>query len=230
MIDFVVCDDDIRIREKVADLIDQVMFDGGEYYKHLFDDYDDKFLDFIKKSNGLTIYILDIETKTSSGIDIAFKIREKDYNSVIIFLTAYPEKGIEVLKNEFLSLTFIIKNEDYLVRLKSAILKGLKMFDCKKLISFEAGKVSFRFLVDDINYIYRDTFSRKCVIVTDNTKLLVRKPLCFFEQNLDFVKTHRACIVNKNKLVCFDRKKRKIIFLNGEELDLVSSLCGDFSD
>lgn len=71
----------------------------------------------------------------------------------------------------------------------------------------------------------KDSLTRKTVIVTEYKDFSVYKPLAYFIELLaeDFVQTHRACLVNKERIMCFDKKERLIIFDNGVKLDLVST-------
>ena len=55
---------------------------------------------FLKSKVPFRIYILDIETPSRSGIDVAREIRNKDLESVIIFLTGHDELGHIILNND----------------------------------------------------------------------------------------------------------------------------------
>jgi len=226
MLNFVICDDHPKIIKKVTNEIDKTMFNQDfDYEKHCFFDYDDKFFAKIKKLVGYKIYILDISVKTKTGIEAAKIIRKHDLNGVIIFLTAYEEKGLEVLKNEFQILTFIVKDSEYLIKLKSAILKSLKLLDCQKYLKFSAKGINYQLLESEILYIYRETLPRKSVIVTEQTKFFINKPLQFFENLLteNFVKSHRACLVNKKRVSACNQRKKLIVFDNGMQTDLMRS-------
>ena len=103
MINFIVCDDNKNILNNVKKIIEKAMMNNDTNYEiHKFDDYDSKFKEIMGKKIPNKIYILDIETPTSSGIDIARKIRNIDYNSIIIFLTAHEELCYTILQKEFL--------------------------------------------------------------------------------------------------------------------------------
>ena len=78
-----------------------------EFQTHLYNDYNKNFDDIIKSKIPFKIYLLDIETPSGSGIDIARKIRSKDVDSVIIFLTVHEELGSTILKNDLMFLSFI---------------------------------------------------------------------------------------------------------------------------
>ena len=99
MVDFIICDDSRKIINNVVNVIDKYMISNNiQYRTHKFFDYDDKFIQLIDEPLNHKIYILDIETPTSSGIDVARVIRNKDKNSVLIFLTGHDELGLVVLK------------------------------------------------------------------------------------------------------------------------------------
>ena len=102
-VNFIVCDDNVMTLKKVERIISRSMMGNKLAYKtHLFNDYNDKFMETLNSSMSNKIYILDIETPTRSGIDIARKIRFNDVNSVIIFLTGHEELGLTILKNELM--------------------------------------------------------------------------------------------------------------------------------
>ena len=171
------------------------------------------------------VYILDIETPTRSGIDIARVIRKKDVDSVLIFLTGHQELSNLVLKNDFLFLSFINKFDNCEERLSEALDKALKVLKVKSVIRFKDNGILYTIPVDDILYITRDSVERKCIVVTDYSKFKVNKSLNVFEDMLsgDFVKTHRACLMNRRRIMCVNKAKREVIFDNGLKSGLIST-------
>ena len=100
MINLIICDDNKRDLEKVYKVVTNFMSANKlEYKKFVFSDYNDSFMNLTKLKISFKVYILDIETPTSSGIDVARVIRNKDKNSVLIFLTGHDELGLVVLKS-----------------------------------------------------------------------------------------------------------------------------------
>ena len=170
-------------------------------------------------------YILDIETPTRSGIDVARIIRHKDVDSVLIFLTGHQELSEIVMKNDFLFLSFINKFDNCELRLTKAIDKALKMFKIKKTIRFKDNGILYSIPIDDILYITRDSIDRKCIIVTDYNQFKVGKNLNELEEMVteNFIKTHRACLMNKKRITSFNKSKRIVTFDNGMQSDLVST-------
>ena len=110
---------------------------------------------------------------TESGINIARKIREKDIESIIIFLTSHYELGSVLLEDEIMFLTFISKFNNMEDRIVSALNKSLKLLGKKQAIRFEDHGVLYTIPIDDILYITHDSVSRKSIIKTDYTEFYI---------------------------------------------------------
>lgn len=226
MVNFVICDDNKEYLKMVSDIADNVMMKNKiEYKKHLYTEYGDKFEEEAMSHKLLNkVYILDIQTPTRSGIDVARKIRKKDVDSIIIFLTSFNDLGMNVLNDELMILTFINKMDNCENRLKSAIKRSLEILDVKNVIRFNDHGVLYTIPANDILYITRDTVERKCIIKTDYNDFKVKKSLTELSNILgeNFVETHRSCIVNMTRVRKIDKKKRIITFDNNETTDLIS--------
>ena len=225
MINFIVCDDHKYIRNNVEKVIDQVMMkNSNAYKKHLFDDYNEDFDKIISSKLASKIYILDIETKTSSGVLVAEKIRKNDIDSIIIFLTSHEEMAYEIIKKQFMCLTFISKKDNYIKLLKSAINTAISMIGKKQAIRFKHQGILYTLPVSDILYITRDSVERKTLIVADYGEYLHPANLSKVADELNglFIQTHRACYINKDRYREINMRKKKIIFDNYEEINLLS--------
>lgn len=225
MVNFIVCDDHKTIRDSVEKVIDQVMMKNtNAYKKHIFSDYNEEFDKTRKSKLASKIYILDIETKTSSGTLVAEKIREDDIDSIIIFLTSHDELAYEILKNQFMCLTFISKKDEYIKLLRKSIAKAIDMVGKKQAIRFRNQGIIYTIPINDILYITRDSIERKVLIKTEYGEFLVPKSLCELrsELNNDFIQTHRACFINKSRFRRIDTRSKKILFDSGDEVELLS--------
>lgn len=226
MINFFVCDDNEMIRKDVSEIIDRVMMKNDFQYKiHLYSDYDKKFIKDMNSSLSNKIYILDIETPSGSGIDIARKMREKDIDSILIFLTSHYEMGPSLLDDELMFLAFISKFNNQDERLISVINKALKMIGKKQAIRFDDHGVLYTIPINDILYITKDSVTRKSIIKTDYTEFKVNKTLTELSEMLGdtFVQTHRSCFINDSRCRVMDKKHKLITFDNGETIDLLSN-------
>lgn len=226
MINFVVCDDIKKDRENVKNILNSYMMKNKIDYKiYTFEDYDAKFLKMIENKMPQKIYILDIETPTRSGIDVARIIRKKDTDSIIIFLTGHEELSEVASKNEFSFLTFINKFDDCENHFTRALDKAIQTLKVKPALTFKDNGVNYRIPLSDILYITRDSVDRKCIIVTEYQEFKIGKTLIELSEllNDDFIQTHRACIVNKKRIISYNKAKKIITFDNGMITDVIST-------
>lgn len=226
VINFIICDDHRVIRENIVKVVHEVMMHNKiAYNTHVFDDYNTDFIKTMKSRLASKVYILDIEAPSGSGIDIARIIRQKDINSVIIFLTSHDELGYTILKSQFMCLTFISKYDNYIGNLKSALKKAIKMAGVKQAVRFYDQGILYTIPLADILYITRDSIERKCIIKTDYSIFKVNKTLAELKNSLNnsFVQSHRACFINVDRVISVDSRNRIVYFDNGETSDLLST-------
>lgn len=225
MLNVIICDDNEKDRNNAVKVVKEFMTKNKkEYDLHVFNDYNKNFYEIIQRKIPFKIYLLDIETPTRSGIDVAREIRRKDVDSVIIFLTAHEELGNIVLKNDLMFLSFINKFDDFENRLNKALKKALELLKQKNVIKFMDRNILYTININDILYITKDSFERKTIIKTDYTEFRVNKTLADIIGMLDdrFIQTHRACYINSDRKVKIDKTSRTITFDNGEVIDLLS--------
>lgn len=225
MFNIIICDDNKQILERVEKIVNKCFINSGyEYQTHLYNDYNSNFMQIINRKLSFKIYILDIETPSRSGIDVAREIRRKDIDSVIIFLTGHEELGNIVLKNDLLFLSFINKFDNFEERLTNCIRKSFDILHQKQVVRIKDNNNVYIINLDDILYISKDSYERKSIIVTDYTEYKVNKALSEIYNLLDyrFIRTHRACIVNKTRISKIDKTNKVISFDNGITTDLLS--------
>lgn len=225
MINVIICEDNEKDRIITQKAIKEFMSKNKkEYQIHLFNDYNKEFYSIVGRKLPFKIYLLDIETPSRSGIDVAREIRSKDIDSVIIFLTAHEELGNIVLKNDLMFLSFINKFDDFKNRLNKSLEKALGLLNQKNTIRFYDRNVLYTININDILYITKESFERKTIIKTDYTEFKVNNSLNEIIKMLDdrFKQTHRACYINYDRKVSIDKIKRLITFDNGETIDLLS--------
>lgn len=225
MLNVIVCDDNKRDLDRVVKLVDTFMQKNKyEYKNHIYMDFNDDFMKLIKTKMSFRIYILDIETPSRSGIDVAREIRNKDLDSIIIFLTGHDELGRVILQNDLMFLSFVNKFDNMDKRLNEVLHKAIDLVKMKRTIRIEDGTNTYIIDLNDILYFTKETFDRKTSIKTDYAEYKVRKSLAQIYDMLDdrFIYTHRACIVNRTRISRIDKSNRMIYFDNGEYTDLLS--------
>lgn len=225
MLEFVICDDNMSTVEKISTIINTIMFDNEIPYNiKIFNDYNVEFENYIKNKKGHIIYILDIVTPSGSGIDMARKIREKDMESVIIFLTGHEELGMTILKDELFFLTFINKYDDYQGRLKRSLKKALLILGNKKTLTLTDNNCTYIVSIDEILYIIRDKSTRKVTVITNDNEITLGKTLKYIMKFLPsyFKYAGRNIIVNIDRIKYIDKTNKRIIMDNDKTVESIS--------
>jgi len=225
LVNVIICDDNDKDRNNVLEIVNNFMEKNKiEYKTHIYNDYNKNFQEIVESKIPFKIYLLDIETPSASGIDIARKIRNKDVDSVIIFLTVHEELGNVILKNDLMFLSFINKFDNCKIRLTNSLKKALTLLKHKRIIKFTDRNTIYTINIDDILYLTKESFERKTIIKTDYAEFKVNKTLADITKMLDdrFIQTHRSCYINNDRRASIDRKNKIIYFDNGETIDLLS--------
>lgn len=226
MINFIIVDDNCMWREQVSSIIDKVMIKTDfEYNKSIFDEYNEIFNKCMENDLENKIYILDIKTNKKNGLDIARKLRKKDNDSIIIFLTAYEEYSSKILKSMIEVFCLISKQDNVEEILEQSILKILNRLEMQKnMIKIEENTSICAIPLSKILYITMDSKKRKAIIKTDIRDISCKKTLKYFENEYEdtLVRTHKSCLVNIHRTINFDFKEQKIYFNNKTTVELLS--------
>lgn len=225
MINYILIDDDDFFNTKVKNVIDKIMFNNDIEYKINIFKSPSKKLDSIIDDQTNKIYILDIDIENQNGLQIARKIRQNDWESPIIILTNYDLNLATILRDCYLILDLIYKYEDDMInKLTEDIKRSIKLKSIKNTIILKENNTIYRIFTKDILYITKDTSTRKCQIVTLNNIYYTNQTLTKLLDQLknDFIMSHRACIVNINRVNAIDTKNNIITFDNGNRIDLIS--------
>ena len=221
MINFIVVDDMEFFREQINDVILSFSMKSNiPTNKYIFDEYNKNFRKISNSKLENKINVLDIETTHHNWIEEAKKIRKKDENSTIIFLTSYESTYYPSLLRSEMKYNFVSKQELFkiiLVNYFNIIADNICSYKNNLVFNDHSALISIKF--EDILYIYSQ--NNKNIIKTINNEISVSKSLDFLLSRLpkNFVRSHRACIVNIKKIIYI---KNKIIFSNGEEINLLS--------
>ena len=222
MLEFVICDDAVETLKNVKSIINKVMKNYKQKYNIItFDDYDDKFFKYASNNKKAVVYILDIEMPSDSGISVAKYIRSTDKNSIIIILTSHHESADEIYKGRLNILTFISKYDECDENLNLAIEDSLLYFNNDDTIEFIDMGNKYTISAKDILYAARN--GRKTLIKTGQCEYEVYISLDKLKSMLPnyFKQSHRACLVNMNRVSKISIPKKIIYFDNGINIDYV---------
>ena len=221
MLEFVVCDDEKLMVDKINDVIKNTIRDR-KYSVTTFDDYNDNFKKYVADNKNSVIYILDIEMPSESGISMAKYIRNIDKKSIIIIVTSHHESADEIYKSRLNILTFVSKYDRCLVNLALAVEDSITyLCEDSDIIRFSDLNNSYSIYANDILYINKD--GRKTIIKTSNKEYDVYSSLNTLFELLPsyFKQSHRSCIVNMNRVTKINFTKKIISFDNGLTIDYI---------
>lgn len=226
MIKIIVVDDDIEMQNNVRQIIRKVIFNCENEIKiNNYTRFDGNLMNEIKETSYHKIYILDIElANNSSGIQIAKKIREIDWDSQIIFMTNHDKMFETVYRSVYQVFDFIEKFHDFELRLENDLKTILtKKFD-NKMFCYNGKNIDLQVYFRSILYIYRDANERKVILVTDSNRFVVGMTINEILEKLDdrFMLVHRSCIANSEHIQKVDWVNKKFILDNGNEVSKLS--------
>lgn len=189
-----------------------------------FTKYNLELLKNIKNKNTFKIYILaTIISGEKSGIEIAKIIRDYDINSEIIFLTNHSDKFIQVHENVRSVYHFITKGPSIDQELTKDIIniinnKYVKRFEYHTIHN----DISLNY--NSITHISRDKKERKLIIHTNENVHKVSMTFNEIKNYLDgrFKMSHRACLVNTERVENYDWKNKNVILDNGKSIPYLS--------
>lgn len=225
MINFIIYDDNNEFTQIIKKIIEKIMFKRNEEYKiYIFNEYNLELLKIIDLKIKNKIYILDIEVPKKSGLEISKKIREKDWDSVIIILTSHYELERMMYHSKLLILDFISKFQIYDKELIDLINLSLNKLKDNEILSIKIKNNIYKINLSEILYISYESETRKTKIETLQNTFTFNKSLKMIkkELNSNFVYSHRNCIVNKSKIKEINYKSKQIIFNNNNIIELIS--------
>ena len=230
MLNFIIYDDEKQFIQRNKKVIDKCMMNHDYEYKcYAFDEYNENFEKIVKRTLGLKIYLLDIETKNKSGLDIARLIREKynDWSSIIIMITNHNEYKYDALSNRLYLMDFINKLDKWETLLEEDIKRVMTSYtSCSDCLTYEFNHSLKRIELKNITYIEKEKDSKKCIIHTLYGDHPIGGTICEVLEKLDdrFIKTSRSTIININQVSEYNKASNEIFFLNGETTTDISRL------
>lgn len=212
-----ICDDNSIMSGKLESIVKECFqFKNSSYSVYIFMS-GEELLQQLKQNVIFQIYLLDIELKDASGLEVAKKIRQNDLNAIIIFVTSHSELMQEAF--EVLAFNYIVKPFDKWST-KRIILKAIDHVNMKKrFFAYNVGKQNYTENLDRI--LYFENKGRKVIIHT-----LVEMITCYgtMKTVLDqvelqmFVQIHKSYIINMEYLKTIDGEI--VVLTGGEKLPI----------
>lgn len=160
---------------------------------HRFDS-GEAFLFGLEDLPQLDIALLDIQMKAIDGMQVAEKIREKNQDLTIVFVTAYAEYAVAGYSVN--ALDYLLKPIDL-----SQMVKVFERFldqqpkQAKFLLVDYQGEM---LKINQDSIIYIEAAKHQSIVTTSDAKLTLNMNLSSLQSQLDesFISTHRSYLVN----------------------------------
>lgn len=189
-------------------------YDTKLVFNYIKSDYWVKIEEVLKNDrSGANLFILDIDLHEEyNGIQIAKKIRERDMQSNIIFISSHIELISYIFIHNLKVITFIDKMDPYFdQRLFSAlkvVLDEMKIMKKKnkaiavEVLQYQYKGYYYRIPFNEIVGIETNTVKRGLVINTDQKRYLYRTSMKELLEILpkEFVQIHRSIVVNGGRV------------------------------
>lgn len=194
-----------------------------DYRIHKFINYSEE-LDVIVKSSGKKIYILDVSSKLS-GLEIALKVREYDWDSIIIVVATSTKYSEDIFYKRLMVFDYVSMCNNYEQRLIDDIKMAITIIDKHKIFTFKFNHIIYRIPYNQITYIEKEPIVKRCIIHTNNNQYYITGSLNWIMKLLDenFCRTHQSCIVNLNNIKEVDLSNNLIIFKNDDYTDMLTA-------
>lgn len=159
-----ICDDDINVIEQIEQYIENINDKSLEY--EVFFCAEELQWYITKNDEKFDLFILDIEMKEVSGIDFAKKLREKDMDTLVVFMTSHSQYVFEVF--DAITFDFIEKPLTF-EKMKNMLEKAKRYLGmAQKRFVFSYRKNSYSIVFSNISYLEKE--GRKVWIYTTDEK------------------------------------------------------------
>ncbi len=217
MLNFVLCDDEINMLNKLSLLFEKAFIKNDFEAQIVFTTSNYKELLSYLTSNMVNVVVLDIEFKNSkiNGLDIANEIRKINKDCYIIFITSHFEYLMKAY--DYKTFAYLFKSALSVETLSETL---NRLFDdisgnTRKFIKID-NKGTFIDLTD-IQFIERS--GMKLIYHTLHTgNFEAYSSFAKIEENLpqNFVRCHKSFIANINNIVNISLSDNCITFKNGD--------------
>ena len=224
MVKFIVVEDKKENQEKIKKVLVKIGIQiNQEYDAKYYEGYNEELAKEIEDTSIRKVYIMDIELDNSiSGIEIAEKIREEDWDSEIVFVTSHDRMFDEVHRNVLEVFDFIERFINMEGRIEKDILRIIKKKYDSGILKIKGSNVEVELHVKNILYIEKE--ERKSVIHACGNRYKTNLTLEKLQERLDqrFIRTHKGCIANKEHIIEKNYGAGYFLLDTGEKVNLLS--------
>lgn len=214
MVNFVICDDEIHMVEKISILLEKAFLKNDFDAKIVLKTTDYNEVVSFMSSNIVNVVILDIEFRGSNitGLDVANKIRKINKNCYLIFITSHFEYVMQAYK--FKTFDYLIKNAITLETLTNTL---NRLFDDISNTNVKFFRVDNRGTFIDLNDIqFIEKNGMRIIYHTSHKDYETYNSFKKIENKLpnNFVRCHKSFIANLKNIVNISFSDNTILFKN----------------
>lgn len=209
MITCAMCDDELPFAEQLRSLVmAYAKKKRVELQAETFASAEE-LLEEIENGAGFEILFLDIEMRKMDGIELGKKLRERSYQTLIIYVSGYDQYMRQLFEAEpFRFLSKPLKQEE-LENVLDKAFERISRFH-RELFTIRFGKNVVNLLCRDI--VYLESNKRKVIVHTVRGEHEYYHKLDEAEEELlaisaDFVRIHKAYLVNMEHVEAFQYEK-----------------------
>ena len=209
MITCAMCDDELPFAEQLRSLVmAYAKKKRVELQAETFASAEE-LLEEIENGAGFEILFLDIEMRKMDGIELGKKLRERSYQTLIIYVSGYDQYMRQLFEAEpFRFLSKPLKQEE-LENVLDKAFERISRFH-RELFTIRFGKNVVNLLCRDI--VYLESNKRKVIVHTVRGEYEYYHMLDEAEEEIlaisaDFVRIHKAYLVNMEHVEAFQYEK-----------------------
>ena len=220
MFDIVVCSSSLGLISRSIKVINMALINYEfDYHIDKFTDINNELVDIITCSKK-KIYVID-----SDMLNIAYKIRENDFMSIIILVSSHDKIDINILREKLLIFDYVRLCDDYNDNLIRDINMGLKMLFKENVFLFKYNHIVYRIPYEEINYIEKESNIKRCIVHTIDNEYYVIDSINGIINKLNgmFIKSSQSCIINVMNIEYIDCTNNIVCFKNGDMTSLVTN-------
>lgn len=226
MIEIYICEDVEEQRARFVDYINSAIL-IHEYDMRIKMDTSnpEALIEQLKRSENMGLYFLDIDLKSNKdGLMLAKEIREYDPRGFIVFITSHPEMSFLTFQYKVEALDYILKDDSQ--KLKSQIYACIEHVNKKymnlsrgyrKTISITKGGRKIALEYSNILFFETSEKEHKIIVHTMDRSMEFFGKLKDIGEKVgnDFIRCHRAYLVNKENIQEVVYASKVIIMKNG---------------
>jgi len=213
---FAICDDEKLFRNEIKKTLDK--YSKERHIDVLYDEFSNGH-ELLACKNEYDIIFMDYQMDSIDGLETAKKLREKNNNTDIIFITSFPQIVFDTF--QYNTFRFLVKPIDY-EKFCAALDDYRKIKNTEIFIIIKTDDITKKIPASQI--IYAEASDKYCYIRTAEENFLYKKTLSELEEILPkdiFFRCHRSYIVNFRHIVSHTNTD---ITLDNQEKALISKM------